>query len=172
VSPATAAYYLNWSEYVSWRNPLVASYAQYLLDDPRPTNGSAGFATGLFTYKGVPKATYRAYILPLYLPQTTLRSSRGAEVWGCVRPAHFMALDTGQIQTVAIEQQARGRGQFRTVATVPVSSTNGYFDVRVHFSTSGSVRLAYTYPSDDPLLPLGFAGNTIHSRVVKILVRG
>ena len=171
VSPPTAAYYLNWSEYVSWKNPRVASYAQYLLDDPQPVDGSAGFASGLFTASGAPKATYAAYRLPLYLPRTSLRSNRAAEVWGCVRPAHFMALDTDEVQTVAIQLQPDGHGPFQTLATVPASSVNGYFDVRLRFATSGSVRLAYTYPATDSLLPPGFEGMTIHSREVKIAVR-
>jgi hypothetical protein len=170
VTPAIAAHYLNWSEYVSWKNPRVASYAQYLLDDPQPIDGSAGFASGLLTSEGVPKATYAAYRLPLYLPRTSLRSTRAAEVWGCARPAHFMALDTGLPQMVAIEFQRHRRGPFQTLATVPASSLNGYFDVHVRFPASGSVRLAYVYPSADALLPSAVRGNTIHSRVVKIHV--
>ncbi len=45
VSPATAAGYINWAEYLSWRSPRIASTMQYLLYDPNPTvNGrsSAG----------------------------------------------------------------------------------------------------------------------------------
>jgi hypothetical protein len=171
VTPATAAYYLNWSEYVSWKNPRVASYAQYLLDDPEPIDGNAGFASGLLTSSGVPKATYGAYRLPVYLPLTSLRSARAAEVWGCARPAHFMELDTDVPQTVAIQFQRDGRGPFETLATVPAASVNGYFDVHVRFPTSGAVRLAYTYPTADPLLPPGFEGMTIHSRVVKVHVK-
>src|SRR5262249_42448354 len=34
VSPATAAYYMNWAEYLSWKQPRVASTMQYLLYDP------------------------------------------------------------------------------------------------------------------------------------------
>ena len=38
VSPSTAAAYINWAEYISYRNPRLASYDQYLLNDPaRPT---------------------------------------------------------------------------------------------------------------------------------------
>jgi hypothetical protein len=169
VSPATAAYYLNWSEYLSWKSPRVASYAQYLLDDPEPPGAPrAGFASGLFTFNGTPKATYYAYRLPLYLPQTSLRRGRGAEVWGDVRPAHFMALDSTQPQTVAIQLRAGGHGAFQTVKTVAVSDSNGYFDVQLAFGSGGDVRLAYTYPETDPLLPVGIAGTTSDSRLVKI----
>jgi hypothetical protein len=171
VSPATAAYYLNWSEYLSWKGPRVASYAQYLLDDPQPTDAEhPGFASGLLTSDGTPKATYDAYRLPLYLPKTSLSDQHGAELWGDVRPAHFSELDSGHTQTVAIQLRADGRGAFTTLKTVNVSGSNGYFDVHLTFKTSGTVRLAYTYPETDPFLPAGIAGTTIDSRPVKITV--
>jgi hypothetical protein len=171
VSPTTAAYYLNWSEYLSWRNPRVASYAQYLLDDPMPHGNRAGFATGLLTDKGMPKATYYAYRLPVYMPKTLLRRGRAAAVWGDVRPAHFAELDGGQVPTVAIQLQRHGRGPFMTITTVDVTNASGYFNVRAKFPASGNVRLAYSYPQFDPLLPPGIAGSTVESRLVWIRVR-
>ncbi len=36
-SPATAAYYINWAEYLSWKQPRVATTMQYLLYDPTQT---------------------------------------------------------------------------------------------------------------------------------------
>ncbi len=36
VSPGVAAEWLNWAEYLHWRNPRIASYDQYLLRDPDP----------------------------------------------------------------------------------------------------------------------------------------
>ena len=58
MSPATAAYYINWAEYLSWRNPIVASYDQYLLADPP---GHYPFSSGLETSAGKKKATYNAF---------------------------------------------------------------------------------------------------------------
>ena len=40
VSPAKAADYINWAEYLSWKSPRIASYMQYLLKDP-PNNSGA-----------------------------------------------------------------------------------------------------------------------------------
>ena len=34
VSQATAASWLNWAEYISWKNPRLASFDQYQLTDP------------------------------------------------------------------------------------------------------------------------------------------
>ena len=46
VSTATAAYYLNWAEYISWQNPRVGSFCQYLLHDPLPvTRATTGAAS-------------------------------------------------------------------------------------------------------------------------------
>ncbi len=168
VNGATAAYYLNWSEYLSYRSPRVASYAQYLLQDPRPV-GHVGFASGLISSDGIPKASLEAYRLPLYLPRTLLRAGRPAEVWGDVRPAPAMALDTAQ--TVALQQQPGGRGPWQTIETIPVSGAGGYFDLRIALLTGGRLRLAYTYPQADALLPADVAGSTIYSRVVSVKLR-
>jgi hypothetical protein len=165
VSPATAAYYLNWAEYLSWRSSRIASYAQYLLRDP-PRSFPIGFTSGLESDLGKPKASYYAYRLPVYMPKTSLRAKSSAEVWGSARPAHFMALDGDGPQTVAIQLQAGGRGAYKTIRAV--NAGGGYFDVHLNFTRGGNLRLAYTYPAGDPLLPVGFAGTTAHSRTVKV----
>jgi hypothetical protein len=165
-SPATASYYLNWAEYLSWRNSRIASYAQYLLRDP-PHGFPIGFTDGLESDLGTRKATYYAYRMPVYMPKTTLRRAQPAEVWGSARPAHFMARDGNGPQTVTIQFQAGAGGPYRTVRTL---TANGYFDVRVPFTRSGNLRLAYTYPSTDPFLPVGFVGTTAYSRTVKLTV--
>jgi hypothetical protein len=154
VSPATAAYYINWAEYLSWRNPIVASYDQYLLTDPP---GHYPFSSGLETSTGKKKATYNAFRMPLYLPKTSFSRSQAVTVWGEARPAKY---GTGA-QTVAIQFQANGKGAWKTLQTVKSST---YFSVKQKFAGSGNVRLAYTYPKSDALLPVGLAGKTIISR--------
>ncbi len=168
VSPATAAYYLNWAEYLSWRQPRIVSTMQYLLSDPpiRPlASGDGGFATGLEFSDGREKPSYAAYRLPLYLPVTRVRRGRGLEVWGCVRPARYAILDTGSPQSAEIQFAPRGGGGYRTLQTVLVGDPdNCYFDVRVAVPSSGTVRLTYTYPSDS----IGLAGTTVYSRTVSV----
>jgi hypothetical protein len=165
-SPATAAYDTNWAEYLSWRSPRIGSYAQYLLRDP-PRGTAIGFTSGLESDLGKRKATYYAYRLPLYMPATAVRAGQPAEVWGNARPAHFMAIDGTGPQTVAIQLQAGGHGAYQTIRTV---SAGAYFDVRLPFTRGGNLRLAYRYPASDPFLPVGFAGTTAYSRVVKVKV--
>jgi hypothetical protein len=160
VSPRTAAAYINWTEYISWRNPRIATTMQYLLYDPSPK--ASGFATGLINYNSTVKPAYQAYRLPLYLPEASTRRGRSTEVWGCVRPAHYASVDSGgSPQYVRIQFERRASGGFQTVTTVPITNARGYFDVRIKFPASGSVRLAWTYPS----------GRTIFSRTVTLTVR-
>jgi hypothetical protein len=171
LSPAVAAGYMNWAEYISWRNPRLHTFDQYLLYDPeRPTRGNdwGGFASGLLTWTGAQKATYYAWRLPLYMPTTTARSGHSLEVWGCVRPAPFGVLDTGEPQTGQIQFAAGSSSQFTTIQTVTIGRGDScYFDVQVTFPSSGNVRLVYTYPPGDALLGNGaeVVGRTIHVTV-------
>ena len=178
VSPSTAAFYINWAEYLSWRNPRIASTMQYLLDDPNPRLAPeyGGFASGLIFYGGKRKPSYDAYRLPLFLPTTTARSrNQSLEVWGCVRPAQYARLDSGAPQQVQIQFQRGSRGAFTTLRTVTINSSRGYFDLRMAFAASGSVRLAWTYPKDDPLLGPGQVsppeGATVYSRTARVTVK-
>ncbi|MBV9837643.1 MAG: hypothetical protein JO156_05965 [Solirubrobacterales bacterium] len=169
VSPATGAYYINWAEYLSWRNPRVKTTMQYLLYDPPPGPGPyAGFASGLITGNGHLKPAYSAYRLPLYMPVTSASHNRNLEVWGCARPAHFSLLDTGASQSVQIQFQRGSHGSFTTLKTVPITNAQGYFDVHMKFSGSGTVRLAWTYPSVDMFLPGNALGVTVYSRSVQL----
>ncbi len=172
VSQATAAYYLNWAEYISWRDPRVQSFNQYLLYDPVPAlagNDYGGFATGLLNHNGAQKATYSAWRLPLYLPVTSTRWGHSLEVWGCARPTYFATTDPGAgAQSVQIQFQARPRGPFVTLETVSVTNRHGYFDTHVVVPSSGTVRLAWTYPPLDPLLAPGYP---TYSRPVQVTLR-
>lgn len=164
VSQADQALFMNWAEYLSYKQSRLFSYSQYaLIDQPPP----ASFDTGLLNPNGSPKPGYAAYRMPLFLPSSSTRKGRKLEVWGAVRPASFAKLDTGQAQSVQIQFQAGGNGAFTTVDTVPIRNSRGYFDVHAAFPSSGTVRLAWTYPTGDPLL----SGGTVFSRSVKITVK-
>ena len=173
VSPAVAALYTNWAEYMSWRDPRLESFAQYLLYDPlrpRASNDWGGYASGLLSWNGIPKATYNAWRLPLWLPVTRARVGQALPVWGCVRPAHFQAHDTGPVQNVAIQFASRPSGPFTTIKTVTVgNSSSCYFDVPVTFPASGTVRLSFGDSLGDSLLVA--AGQEIVSRSVQVALR-
>jgi hypothetical protein len=157
ISPATAAYYMNWAEYLTYKESYVRSYDQYLLEDSYTEH----FASGLEFSNGKPKATYAAFRLPLYLPVTTASKNQAIEVWGCVRPAPNARADTGKKQSVRIQFRRGSHGSFTTVKTVTITNSRGYFDVKQKFSASGTVRLAWTYPT----------GQHIYSRSVKLTIK-
>ena len=188
VSPSVAAAYDNWAEYISWRNRRLRSFAQYPLFDPvhaARSNDWGGFASGIETWAGAPKATYAAWRLPLYLPVTSARRSRSLEVWGCLRPAVAAAAGAAATQTAgAGASQTDGNaaaqtaeiqfapgtsGAFTTIQTVALSDpSNCYFDVRVKFPGSGTVRLSYDDPPLDPTLAAD--PEQIESRSVRIFL--
>jgi hypothetical protein len=142
VSPAIAAYYLNWSEYITWTDPRLRSYDQYLLiDTPRGL-----FSTALRFPNGAEKPSYAAFRMPLYLPVTETKAGDPLEVWGCVRPAHDAQLATHHPQTVQIQFQPGSGGAFKTVSAVKITDRYGYFEVRQRFHASGRVRLAWNPP--------------------------
>ncbi len=195
VSPATAASYINWAEYLSWRNPRIASTSQYLLFDPNPSVGTpeyGGFASGLVFHPSVrlvggqPKPGYFAYRLPIYLPSTTARRGRTLEVWGAVRPAPFASRDRAGPQYAQIQFAPRSSSSWRTIKTLKVTDPHGYLDTRAAFPSSGSVRIAYTYPPLDTALVtelvtrstgavaasgLVWPAQTITSRTVNVTIR-
>jgi hypothetical protein len=158
VSPSTAADYINWAEYLSWRNPRIASTMQYLLYDPNPTVGTpeyGGFASGLYFYPtvhgGAAKPTYYAYRMPIFLPSARARRGHAIQVWGDVRPATYAIADGDGPQYGQIQFAARG-GAWKTVKTVRITDPHGYLDTWVSFPSSGSVRIIWSYPVFDPSL--------------------
>jgi hypothetical protein len=164
-SPAQAAAWLNWAEYLSWRNPRILSTMQYLLYDPDPLRAPeyGGFASGLFLHSGKRKATYNAYRLPIFVPDATVSRRSRVLVWGCARPAW-----TYGNPRVTIEFRARNHGPFRAIARVRVRNRQGYFETRIRLTTSGSMRLAWTYPAG----PSAYSQpQTVYSRTAPVTVR-
>ena len=173
VSLANQAYYLNWAEYLSWKSSRIRSFMQFLLIDPGlPSH----FASGLLMQNQAPKPGLDAWRLPLYMPSTSTRKGRSLEVWGCVRPAPYAFRDSGRTQQGLIQFAPSGSSTFSTVQTVSVRSGSCYFDRQIKFPSSGTVRLAYSYPTDpmltptfalsyhDPLLPAASRSITITIR--------
>lgn len=177
VSPATAAYYLNWAEYISWRSPRIGSFDQYELEDPSPpaTGPYESWSAGLFTYADKPKATWNAWRLPVYMPVTSTTPGHSLEVWGCVRPAGYAIADTGLAQTAELQFAPSGSSTYTDIGS-PItitSKTNCYFDVHLKFPSSGTLRLTWQYPLNDPLLGDYTTPDsaTVDSRSVKVTIK-
>jgi hypothetical protein len=157
ISPTLAADYLNWAEYIHYQDPRIKTYDQYLLTDP--TSGS--FATGLESPTGMPKATYFAYRMPLYLPTTSGSSGSSLVVWGCARPADVAARETGKPQRLELQFEAGSHGPFKTIRAVTLTNRYAYFDVDQVFTQSGLLRASWTEPG----------GRTFYSRSVTVTIR-
>ena len=142
---------------------------QFLLRDAPPRKKHASpFASGLLSPNGTQKPSYSAYRLPLYLPVTSAKRGQSLEVWGDVRPADFISMDTHQTQTAQIQFQRNSRGAFTTVKSLAIHDPHGYFDLHLKFPASGTVRLSWTYPKMDPFLPMNALGAQVFSRHVQL----
>ena len=157
VSPQTAADWMNWAEYITWLDPRQATFNQYLISDPP----GGAFATGLLTATGAPKPGYDAYRMPIFLPVTATRKGHPLVVWGGARPAYYAQRQTHRRQHVQIQFARAGSSSFTTLQTVPIVSSNGFFETRLTFPGSGKVRLAWSYPN----------GALIRSRAVAVTLR-
>jgi hypothetical protein len=165
-SPQNEARYLNWAEYLSWKNPRIASFDQFELLD------SSWFPSALVTSANAPKPSFYAYQLPVWLPVTVNRRGRALEVWGDARGAKFATEDGYGTQYVWIQFKRRGTKQYGNLERVPIANPRGYFEVRIRFPSSGAVRLAWEYPASDPRWFDPFdSGQWIYSRVTDVWLR-
>jgi hypothetical protein len=167
-----AAEYINWAEYISYKDPRIASYDQYLLFDPQAAiklYNFGGYASGLINYNGTKKLSYYAYVMPFFMPQTTTSSGGSLEVWGGARPARWAMLDApSDAEAAFVQFQPHSTGPWSNFATVPINNAKGYFDTHLTFPTSGSVRIVWQYPTNDLRLTLG--GQYAVSRTVQVTV--
>jgi hypothetical protein len=171
VPQATAAEYDNRAEYISWKDPRIASFEQFLLKDPLPalkSNDYGGFASGLLNYNGSQKPGYGAWRMPLYMPHTTASSGQALEVWGAARPIHYALMDDpGLTQTVNFLFEPTGTSSYEILDTINVSSSLGYFDTQIVFPSSGTLAVQWSYPQD---ALLGASGYSVYSRHVQVTV--
>jgi hypothetical protein len=128
---AKQAAWINQSDFIAYRDPSVASVAQYQIRDESKLSG---FQTGLRFTNGAPKPSFDAYRLPIWV----FRTGGALHVWGQVRPAADDASEEVQIQN------APAGGQFTTVQVAQTAgSEKGYFDVEVP-DLPGTWRLLWT----------------------------
>jgi hypothetical protein len=138
LSQAKASVYSNEAEYISYKNPRIASFDQYQLF----MYPGRSWSDGLLKSNGSPEATYGPWEVPLWMPTTSVKHASTLTVWGGARPA--MA-DAALKPTVKIQFKGKSGG-FTTLKTITINTkrAGGYFTTSVKFSQSGSVRLLYT----------------------------
>jgi hypothetical protein len=146
LTQAKAAIYMNQAEYLTWINPRILSYDQYLWHDPPPKPGAGhDFVSGLYAWNGPPKATLPAFQVPLWLPKTSASKGTPLQVWGCARAAYAAANAKHPETSVEIQLSTDGGKTYKTIKTVTLDPAKGgcYFDTQVKFPASGDVRLGW-----------------------------
>ena len=151
---------------------------QYLLYDPvltgRVIPGDGGFTSGLLYVNGKPKPALRR-LPPAAVPPGHLDAARTVARGVGVRAAGALR-DPRRRRSRRRRRSSSRAGvssAFTTLRTVTIGNPNNcYFDVRMKFPGSGTVRLAYTYPIGPLLLsPPALGGSTVYSRSVAIKLR-
>lgn len=118
--------FLNYSEFLTWKDRRVATYSQYeLVDD----SDMAGFQTGLRFLDGTIKpGVYAAFVTPMVAIKT--RSRNRVTIWGKLRGK--------PVGSVPVQIQYLSGGQWQTLRTVNVSSTSAYLKTTVALSAAVS----------------------------------
>ncbi len=160
ISEAQQAEYINEGEYMAWSAPYVRSLGQFELVDAGPeTNQPVGskaywgnFQTGLISIGGVPKPSYFAYRLPIWLPDP--HTGPRVTVWGQLRPAEHASA-----QTAFIEYAPAGASAFTVIRQVQTASPEGFILAHLALSKPGLLRLAWIDPA---------TGQVFRSRIVSV----
>jgi hypothetical protein len=134
--------------YMTWKDPFVQGFTQFLLVDATPKldkkPGSHAywntFQTGLELLNGNPKPAYQAFRLPLWVP--TPRHGSHVTVWGQLRPANHDGLQYG-----VLEFEPRGSSSYQQIREFQTASSEGFFVAHVGISSAGQLRLAWLSPS-------------------------
>jgi hypothetical protein len=134
---------------MAWKDPRVRVLSQFLLVDSAPNTAApkgsnaywSTFQTGLEFLGGAHKPAFRAYRLPLFVPQAVFARGSSVSVWGMLRPAA-----NGTRQRALLQWRPSAGGRYRTLATVTTSDPSGAFTVSVTPPGTGVLRLAWTSP--------------------------
>ncbi len=126
---AQQARFINWAEYLAWKNPQVRSWPQFLLRDLGVVNADkaargarphADWQSGLLFENGTPKPAATSFKLALFVDCVNGRAPRGRAVrskrprrqlliWGHVRP--------GAASRVVLEQSHGGSAVWKKART-------------------------------------------------------
>jgi hypothetical protein len=144
VAPSRQGPLSAWGEYMAYRNPRVASVAQFLLvdDKPLPTfpinsrKSWISWQSGLYTQDFQPKPFLADYQVPIHVR----RGRRSVRVFGAYRPGPNGARIAAQVQFAP-----RG-GAFAPVKNHLVTNRRAYLNTRVRRRGRGHIRIVWTDP--------------------------
>ena len=139
VPPSQQAAWLDDATYLAFRNPRIASFAQFLLVDDGPLRQYkpsdprhwGTFQSGLITLQGAHKPAYESFKRPI----AVARRGRGLAVFGQLRTAGGRAAE--------VQFRARGAQSWRPVATA-TANRRGFALAFVPRRRAGSYRIAWS----------------------------
>lgn len=145
VSWSRQAAYINEAAYLAYRNPRVASMAQFLLYDDVPwAHFPAGdrrhwatFQTGLITAGGERKPSFDAYALPIHAAPSRLAPGGRVRVFGQMRGTPGAR--------ARVEFSGAGSASAATVARVSANG-RGFLEVSLRPRRSGRYRIVWADP--------------------------
>jgi hypothetical protein len=149
VSWERQAEWMSWSEFLSYRDPRVASFAQFLLVDDKPVGRFrrrrdprrwVTWQSGLYTAQRTAKPLATEFVRSIHLDPADVRPGRSVRVWGIYRNA-----PPGAVIPARVEFQGAD-GVWRTLAQVLVRNPRGYLDTRVRPPGEGALRIVWSNP--------------------------
>jgi len=144
VAPGRQGPLSAWGEDMAYRNPRVASIAQFLFVDDGPVPGFSGndprrwisWQSGLFSSDRRPKPSLDDYLRPIHLSQRR----RAVRVFGGYRAA-----PTGAPLSARIDYAAEGSG-WQALRSMTVHNRRGYLSATVRVPRSGRLRIVWRDP--------------------------
>jgi hypothetical protein len=145
ISFARQAAWLDDADWLAYRNPRIASFAQFLLVDdvPRPQYKRSdprywgSFQSGLITLQGKHKASYASFRHPVSVIPARVRRGHRLTVFGQLRTA-----PAGPV-AAQIEFRARGAKSWARVARINVTNVRHFVTARLRAARSGRYRIAW-----------------------------
>lgn len=136
-----------WGEEIAYRNPRVASIAQFLFVDDGPVPGLSGndprrwitWQSGLYDLDRNPKPALRDYTRPIH----TRQQGRRVRVFGGYRPPA-----TGVPISASVEYSPAGRRGWRTLRRLTVRNRRGYVTTFVRVRRAGRLRIVWRDPGN------------------------
>ena len=155
--------WFSWAEHIAYRNPRVASMAQFLLTDDRPDTSFRSddprrwrtWQSGLLDANGQPKPALVDYAFPLRVAPTRVRRGRPLTVFGTARPAVNGTAVRARIQMKA------GSGDWVTLRELRVRNRRAYVERTLVPPSSGELRILWI-----GRFPAGYEFPTRSARVV------
>ena len=143
------ASWMSWAEYVTYRNPRLAAFAQFLLVDDAPRTRFSRrdprrwvtWQSGFFTTRGRKKPAYDEFRRAIHVTPRHPRRGGSVNIFAIFRTA-----EEGTSIPARIEFRPRG-GDWRTLRPLTVTNPRGYLLERVRPPSRGSVRVTWTDPA-------------------------